>query len=203
VEWARQAIWRSIDAKREIVNSNELLGQILRVARILTAALKAGGRVFFFGNGGSAADAQHLAAELVGRFMLERRALPAVALTVNSSVLTAIANDYTYDAVFARQLEALARTQDVAVGITTSGNSPNVVRALEAARKMGVHTVALTGARGGQVLTAAEECIRVPSTVTSRIQEAHILIGHMLCEYVERTLFDDKPISPDGRSPAP
>ena len=189
MEWVRGAIWSSLEPKREIANSSDFLAQILRVARATTRALKAGGRVFFFGNGGSAADAQHLAAELVGRFVLERRALPAMALTVNSSVVTAVANDYTYDVIFVRQLEAWARPGDVAIGITTSGNSPNVVRAIEAARKMGLYTVALTGARGGQVRTAAEECMCVPSTVTSRIQESHILLGHILCEYVEQAMF--------------
>jgi D-sedoheptulose 7-phosphate isomerase len=196
MEWVRGAIWRSLEPKREIANSSDFLTQILRVARATTRALEAGGRVFFFGNGGSAADAQHLAAELVGRFVLERRALPAMALTVNGSVLTAIANDYAYDVIFVRQLEALARPGDVAIGITTSGNSPNVVRAIEAARKMGLYTVALTGARGGQVRTVAEECMCVPSTVTSRIQEAHILLGHILCEYVEHAMFGQGSTSP-------
>jgi len=194
VEWARESIWRSVEVKQAIAGSEELLSQIVRVARTMAEVLKAGGRIFFFGNGGSAADAQHMAAELVGRFELERRALPAMALTVNSSVLTAIGNDYAYDLIFARQLEAQARASDMAVGITTSGNSPNVVRAMEAARQIGLRTVALTGARGGKIRTAVEECLCVPSDKTPRIQEAHILIGHMLCEYAERALFDDKPI---------
>jgi D-sedoheptulose 7-phosphate isomerase len=203
VEWARESVWRSIEAKQAIASSNDLLNQILRVARTMTEVLRAEGRLFFFGNGGSAADAQHLAAELVGRFMLERRALPAMALTVNSSVLTAIGNDYSYDLIFARQLEAQARAGDMAIGITTSGTSPNVVRAMGAARQLGLRTVALTGMHGGLMCTSVEECICVPSDKTSRIQEAHILIGHMLCEYVERALFDDKPILPDGpRFPA-
>lgn len=189
LEWARHSIWRSIEVKQAIAGSEELLGQILRVARSMTAVLKAGGRVFFFGNGGSAADAQHLAAELVGRFMVNRRALPAIALTVDTSVLTAIGNDYGYDLIFARQLEALAHANDMAVGITTSGNSPNVVRAMETASRTGLRTVAFTGARGGQIRAAVEECICVPSDRTPRIQESHILIGHMLCEYVESALF--------------
>ena len=203
VEWARDSIWRSIEVKQAIASSEPLLSQILRVARNMTAVLRGEGRIFFFGNGGSAADAQHLAAELVGRFMLNRRALPAMALTVNTSVLTAIGNDYAYDLIFARQLEAQARANDMAVGLTTSGNSPNVVRAMETASRTGVRTVALTGGRGGQVRATVEECICVPSDRTPRIQEAHILIGHMLCEYVERALFDDKPIAPDGARFAP
>jgi D-sedoheptulose 7-phosphate isomerase len=201
VEWAKDAIWRSIEVKQAIASSEQLLSQILRVARSMTAVLRAEGRIFFFGNGGSAADAQHLAAELVGRFMMNRRALPAMALTVNSSVLTAIGNDYAYDLIFARQLEAQARANDMAVGITTSGNSPNVVRAMETASRTGLRTVAFTGARGGQIRAAVEECICVPSDRTPRIQEAHILIGHMVCEYVERALFDDKPIAPHDLTP--
>ncbi len=196
MEWARESIWRSIEVKQAIASSDQLLSQILRVARSMTAVLRAEGRIFFFGNGGSAADAQHLAAELVGRFTLNRRALPAMALTVNSSVLTAIGNDYAYDLIFARQLEGQARANDMAVGITTSGKSPNVVRAMETASQLGLRTVALTGAQGGQIRAAVEECICVPSDRTPRIQEAHILIGHMLCEYVERALFDGKPIGP-------
>jgi D-sedoheptulose 7-phosphate isomerase len=154
--------------------------------------LRAGGRVFFFGNGGSAADAQHLAAELVGRFALERRALPAMALSVNTSVVTAIGNDYGYEQVFSRQLEGLARAGDMAIGITTSGNSANVVRAMESGGAMGLRTIAMTGARGGQIRAVVDECLCVPSDLTPRIQEAHILIGHMLCEYAERALFDNE-----------
>jgi D-sedoheptulose 7-phosphate isomerase len=195
VEWAKESIWQSLEVKQAIVASEDLLNQIVRVARTMTEVLRAGGRIFFFGNGGSAADAQHLAAELVGRFALERRALPAMALTVNTSVLTAIGNDYAYDVIFARQLEAQARACDMAIGLTTSGNSPNVLRAMETARHLGLHTIALTGARGGLVRAAADECLCVPSNMTPRIQEAHILIGHMLCEYAERALFGDNPVS--------
>jgi D-sedoheptulose 7-phosphate isomerase len=200
-DWVRETIWRSIGVKQAIARSDELLNQILRVARTMAAVLQAEGRVFFFGNGGSAADAQHLAAELVGRFVLERRALPAMALTVNTSVLTAIGNDYAYDVIFARQLEAQARPGDMAVGITTSGNSSNVVKAMETARRIGLNTVALTGSRGGRVRPTVEECICVPAEDTSRIQEAHILIGHMLCEYAERALFDEEPAWRDRIAP--
>jgi D-sedoheptulose 7-phosphate isomerase len=189
IEWARQTVWQSLEVKQAIAGSEPLLGQIVRVARAMAEVLQAGGRVFFFGNGGSAADAQHLAAELVGRFAFERRALPAMALSVNSSALTAIGNDYGYEEVFSRQLEGLARAGDMAIGITTSGNSANVVRAMESGRAMGLRTIAMTGARGGQVRGAVEECLCVPSDLTPRIQEGHILIGHMLCEYVERALF--------------
>jgi len=189
IEWARQSVWQSLEVKQAIAGSEQLLGQIVRVARAMAEVLQGGGRVFFFGNGGSAADAQHLAAELVGRFRRDGRALPAMALSVNSSALTAIGNDYGYEQVFSRQLEGLARAGDMAIGITTSGNSANVVRAMESGRAMGLRTIALTGARGGQVQGAVDECLCVPSDLTPRIQEGHILIGHMLCEYAERALF--------------
>ena len=151
IEWARQSVWQSLEVKQAIAGSEQLLSQIVRVARGMTDVLRAGGRVFFCGNGGSAADAQHLAAELVGRFALERRALPAMALSVNTSVVTAIGNDYGYEQVFSRQLEGLAHAGDMAIGITTSGNSANVVRAMESGRAMGLRTIAMTGARGGQI----------------------------------------------------
>ena len=197
IEWARQSVWQSVEVKQAIAGSEQLLSQIVRVARTMAEVLKAGGRIFFFGNGGSAADAQHLAAELVGRFAIERRALPAMALTVNTSVLTAIGNDYAYELIFARQIEGQARENDMAVGITTSGNSANVVRAMESARQMGLRTIAMTGARGGRIRTMVDECVCVPSDNTQRVQEAHILIGHMLCEYAERALFgDERSIAP-------
>jgi len=164
----------------------------VRIAQAMTEVLRAGGRVFLFGNGGSAADAQHLAAELVGRFAVERRALPAVALSVNSAVVTAIGNDDGDEQVFSRQLEGLAHAGDMAIGITTSGNSANVVRAMESGRAMGLRTTAMTGAHGGQLRLVVDECLCVPSDFTPRIQEAHILIGHMLCEFAERSLFHNE-----------
>jgi D-sedoheptulose 7-phosphate isomerase len=189
IEWARQSVWQSLEVKQAIAGSEPLLSQIVRVARAMADVLRAEGRVFFFGNGGSAADSQHLAAELVGRFALERRALPAMALSVNSSVVTAIGNDYGYEQVFSRQLEGLARAGDMAIWITTSGNSANVVRAMESGHAMGLRTIAMTGARGGQIRAVVDECLCVPSDLTPRIQEGHILIGHMLCEFAERALF--------------
>ena len=146
VEWTRERIWRSIEVEQAIGSSDDLLAHILRVARTMTTVLRADGRIFFFGDGGSAADAQHLAAELVGRFIPERRALPAMALTVHNSPLTAIDDDHAGDLIFARQLETQARAGDMAVAISITGNSPNVVRAMETARRIGLHTVALTGA---------------------------------------------------------
>jgi D-sedoheptulose 7-phosphate isomerase len=161
------------------------------VAERLIAAFTAGNKALLCGNGGSAADAQHIAAEFVGRFYFDRPPLPAEALTVNTSSLTAIGNDYSFDQVFSRQIEAFGNPGDVCIGISTSGNSRNVVEAFRAARRKDILTVALTGATGGEMATEAEFCIRIPSTDTPRIQEHHILVGHILCELVEQALFAD------------
>ncbi|MFH0934712.1 MAG: D-sedoheptulose 7-phosphate isomerase [Pseudomonadota bacterium] len=164
---------------------NRLEPQVAEAVKLITTSLKTGGKVFFCGNGGSAADAQHLAAELVGRFMLERAPLSAWALTVNTSALTAIGNDYTYDEVFSRQLRGLGRSGDVLVGISTSGNSRNVIHAIEAAREMNIAVIGMTGENGGSMAKLCEVCLKVPSTSTPRIQEMHIAIGHLICELVE------------------
>ncbi|HUB01922.1 MAG TPA: D-sedoheptulose 7-phosphate isomerase, partial [Terriglobales bacterium] len=148
-----------------------------------------GNKILFFGNGGSAADAQHLAAELSGRFLKERRSLPGLALTTNTSVLTAIGNDYSFDEVFARQVRGIGSGGDIAFAITTSGNSPNVLRAVEAAREKGLVTIGLTGGTGEKLRKAVEMCICIPSDETPRIQEGHILTGHILCELIEEALF--------------
>lgn len=163
-----------------------LLPDIARLAADITATIDAGGKLLVFGNGGSAADAQHFAAELLGRFRRARPGLPAVALTANSSTITAIANDFSYDDVFARQVEALCSPPDVVVGISTSGGAESVARALRAARQHGARTWALTGARGGIVVEAAGSALRVPSTVTARIQEMHVTIIHAVSELVDR-----------------
>jgi D-sedoheptulose 7-phosphate isomerase len=162
-----------------------LQGDILAAAQLLISTLTAGNKVLLFGNGGSAADAQHIAAELSGRFRRERRALPAIALTTDTSALTAISNDYGYEAVFARQVEALARPGDLLVGISTSGNSPNVLAGLRAGQQAGAQRLGLTGASGGQMKALCDLCLCIPSDNTARIQEMHILIGHILCEAVE------------------
>jgi len=151
-------------------------------------SLEKGGKILFFGNGGSAADAQHLAAELVVRYRTNGRALAAMALTTDTSILTACSNDFSYDDIFARQIEALARPGDVAIGISTSGNSPNVLKALEAARALGCVPAALSGRDGGKLKGLADPLIVVPSPVTARIQEMHILIGHALCDVLEQRL---------------
>jgi D-sedoheptulose 7-phosphate isomerase len=164
------------------------LPALTAAADALIAAYRAGHKALFFGNGGSAADAQHLAAEFLGRYLLEREPLPALALHCNSSALTAISNDYGYDHVFSRQLQALAVRGDVAVGISTSGNSANVIEAIGCARSLGLVTIALTGSSGGRLRDLADILIAVPSEETPRIQECHILAGHALCDAVEKSL---------------
>jgi D-sedoheptulose 7-phosphate isomerase len=182
----------SIAAKQSLLNSEGLLSTVAEVSEILVEALRRGNKLLLFGNGGSAADAQHIAAELVGRFAFDRPALPALALSVNGSCVTAIGNDYGFDRVFSRQLEALARPGDVAFGISTSGNSPNVLQGLSTAKNMRLHTVALTGRTGGNLLKIVDHCICVPSDETPRIQECHILIGHIISELVEREIFHEE-----------
>jgi len=182
----------SIFTKQCMLSSSDLVATIAKVSEIIVASFRQGNKVLLFGNGGSAADAQHIAAELVGRFAFDRPALPALAFSVNSSCVTAIGNDYGFDQVFSRQLEALGRAGDVAIGISTSGNSPNVVNALTAAGKMRLRTIGLTGAGGGTIAKNAEFCICVPSKETPRIQECHILIGHIISEIVEREIFHEE-----------
>jgi D-sedoheptulose 7-phosphate isomerase len=164
--------------------------KLAELGELMLDSLAGGGKVMWMGNGGSAADSQHLAAELVGRFSRERRALPSVALTTDTSILTAVGNDYGYDKIFVRQIDALCNPGDVVVGISTSGNSPNVIEALTLARERGAHTIGFTGADGGRMRDLVDHCLRVPSTETARIQEAHILIGHLLCDWVEAGFVD-------------
>ena len=187
----RDRIQSSIDAKQALLKDSAFHGLVAQVAMQIVKSLRAGGKVLFFGNGGSAADAQHLAAEFTGRYLKERRALPALALHANTSALTAIGNDYGFEFVFARQLEALGKEGDVAVGISTSGNSSNVVRAMEAAKAKSIYTVALVGASGGAMKELADCALCMPSNETPRIQECHILTGHLICEIVEQMLFDE------------
>jgi D-sedoheptulose 7-phosphate isomerase len=188
-EMVRDRIRRSIDVKQTLLRDDAFSALVTRAALQIVRALRTGGKVLLFGNGGSAADAQHLAAEFTGRYLKERRALPALALHANSSAVTAIGNDYGFDLVFARQMEALGKEGDVAVGISTSGNSRNVLRALEVAKSKSIFTLALTGASGGQMKSLADCTIRIPSEETPRIQECHILTGHIICEIAEEMLF--------------
>ena len=164
------------------------LESIVRAARALADGLARGGKLLFFGNGGSASDAGHLAAEFVGRFQRERRALPALSLAANLSAVTAIANDFGFERVFARQVEAFGGPADVAIAISTGGSSANVLAGVQAARQAGMHTVGLTGADGGKLAAMVDVCVRAPARSAARIQESHILIGHILCELVEREL---------------
>ncbi len=187
-----ELIEASIATKQSLLRSPEVVLTVAKVSEILVNALKQGNKALLFGNGGSAADAQHIAAELVGRFAFDRPALPALALSVNSSCVTAIGNDYGFDRVFSRQLEALARPGDIAIGISTSGNSVNILRAMSTARKIGLKTIALTGRSGGNLRNAVDYCICVPSNETPRIQECHILVGHIISELVEREIFHEE-----------
>ena len=176
----------TFDAHIDVVRKLQpLVPDIARLAERMSACLEGGGKICWMGNGGSAADSQHLAAELVGRFTRERRGLPSLALTTDSSILTAVGNDYGYDAVFARQVEALCTSRDVVIGISTSGNSRNVLNALGKARELGAFTAGLTGGQGNAMSDAVDLCLVVPSASAARVQEAHILIGHALCDWVE------------------
>ena len=179
----------SIQVKQAILNDEQLMLEIEKIVHAITNAFKQGNAVYFAGNGGSAADAQHLAAEFSGRFYKDRKALPSDALHCNSSYLTAVANDYSYDVIYARLLEGLAKPGDVLVGISTSGNSGNIVKAFEMAKSIGVVTVGFTGASGGKMKTLSDFLINIPSTTTPRIQESHILVGHIICELVEENIF--------------
>jgi D-sedoheptulose 7-phosphate isomerase len=185
------SIGASIAVQQNLRRDSALVSSIARVSEILLNALKSGNKLLLFGNGGSAADAQHIAAEFVGRFAFDRPALPALALSVNTSCLTSIGNDYGFEQVFSRQLEALARPGDVAIGFSTSGNSPNVLNGISTAKKIGLHTIAFTGTPGGKLKQAADldHCLCAPSGETPRIQECHILIGHIVSELVEQELF--------------
>ncbi|MDD5593815.1 MAG: D-sedoheptulose 7-phosphate isomerase [Candidatus Margulisbacteria bacterium] len=176
----------SIAVKTEVLKS--LVPVIEKAARAMIEALKAGNKVLFFGNGGSAADAQHLAAELISRYRLERKSLPALALTTDTSIITAISNDYSFDNIFARQIEGLAKKGDIAFGISTSGNSKNVVAGLAKAKQTGCTTIGLIGS-GGKIAEVSDITIAVPSKITPRIQECHITIGHILCGLIEQELF--------------
>jgi len=183
-------IEENIEVAKLLLNDDALLENISKVADAIVESYRSGGKLLLCGNGGSAADSQHIAAELVSRFYKERKALDAEALTVNSSSVTAIANDYSYESVFSRQVEAKGRKGDVLIGISTSGNSPNVIKAIEKGNELGMVTIGLTGSKKDTaILKAASILVKVPSAITPRIQEVHILVGHIICEYVEDKLF--------------
>ncbi len=184
-----QALQQSIDVKQKILKDSYLISEIRKVGVACTNAFSRGNKVLLCGNGGSAADAQHLAAEFSGRFYYDRQPLPAEALHVNTSFLTAVANDYSFEDVYARMVRATGKPGDILIGLSTSGNSPNVVRAFEEARAIGMTTIGFTGETGGKLSPLCDFLINVPSQDTPRIQEAHITIGHIICEIVESTLF--------------
>jgi D-sedoheptulose 7-phosphate isomerase len=183
-------IQASIDVKQSILNNQLLLQTVDQIVAIVSNSFKNGHKVLFCGNGGSAADAQHLSAEFSGRFYKNRKALPSDALHCNSSYLTAVANDYSYDEIYARLVEGTMEKGDILVGLTTSGNSPNIVKAFEAARAKGITTIGFTGSTGGKLQTLADFLLNVPSDTTPRIQESHILLGHIICELVEADIFN-------------
>jgi D-sedoheptulose 7-phosphate isomerase len=192
MERVKQSLKASGDLKHRVAET--LSGEILEAAQTIRDRLASGGKLLLMGNGGSAADSQHIAAELIGRFKKERAAIPAIALTVDSSSLTALGNDYGFETIFSRQIEALATSKDAVMGISTSGNSQNVIRALNLARNMGAVTIGLIGHGGGNMKDCVDICIVVPSDDTARIQEVHITIGHIICEIIEQDLTHEKKI---------
>ena len=189
MEKIKEIIQASIDTKQQVLQNEELLKTVCEAVKIIVAAFKNGNRVYFCGNGGSAADAQHLAAEFSGRFYKERKALPAEALHCNTSYLTAVANDYGYDVVYSRMIDGIGEAGDVLVGLSTSGNSGNIIKAFEVAKEKNMVTIAFTGLTGGQMKSVSDYLINIPSTDTPRIQESHIMIGHIICQLVEEKIF--------------
>lgn len=189
VSTIQERIKASIAVKEQIIHEGTLLPVIEKVVQVITEAFQQGHAVYFCGNGGSAADAQHLAAEFSGRFYKDRKALPSEALHCNTSYLTAVANDYSYDVIYARLIEGIAKKGDILIGLSTSGNSANILKAFEKAAELGVITIGMTGASGGKMKGNCNYLINVPSSDTPRIQESHILIGHILCELTEKNIF--------------
>jgi D-sedoheptulose 7-phosphate isomerase len=189
---AYELIEASIATKQLMLKSSEVVSKVANVSKKLVDVFQRGNKALLFGNGGSAADAQHIAAELVGRFAFDRPALPALALVENASSITAIGNDHGFEYVFSRQVEALGRPGDAAIGISTTGNSPNVLRAISTAKKLGLYTVALTGRTGGDLKAIVDHCICVPSSDTPRVQECHILIGHIISGIVEKEILEKR-----------
>jgi D-sedoheptulose 7-phosphate isomerase len=189
MEKIKQIIQASIETKQQVLVNEDLLATIEKIVDAITTAFKNGKRVYFCGNGGSAADAQHLAAEFSGRFYTDRKALPAEALHCNTSYITAVANDYSYDVVYARMIDGIGQAGDVLVGLSTSGNSGNIIKAFEVAREKKMITVGFTGLTGGQMKSLSDYLINIPSTDTPRIQESHIMVGHIVCQLVEENYF--------------
>ena len=189
--YIKNQIKKSYETKQDIYNNDELLNKIEQVAQMCVALYRGSNKTILAGNGGSAADAQHIAAELVGRYGFDRPSIPSLALTTDSSNLTAIGNDYGYDKVFSRQLEGMGQDGDIFIGISTSGNSANIINAFKSAKEKNITTVALVGKDGGAMAKLADVALVVPSDSTPRIQESHILIGHILCDIIEKEIFGD------------
>jgi D-sedoheptulose 7-phosphate isomerase len=189
MEKIKNIIQASIETKQLVLENEGLLKTIEAVVNAIATAFKNGNRVYFCGNGGSAADAQHLAAEFSGRFYTDRKALPAEALHCNTSYLTAVANDYSYDVIYSRMIDGIGLPGDILVGLSTSGNSGNIIKAFEVAKEKGITTVALTGLTGGQMKALSNHLINIPSADTPRIQESHIMVGHIICQLVEEKIF--------------
>ena len=185
----KNIISESIEVKQKVLNNDQIIATVQTIVKEIVAALKNGNRLYFCGNGGSAADAQHLAAEFSGRFYTDRDALPAEALHCNTSYLTAVANDYSYDVVYARLVKGIGEKGDILVGLSTSGNSANIVKAFEAAKEKGILTIGFTGEGGGKMKSLSDYLIDIPSKNTPRIQESHIMIGHIICQLVEEKYF--------------
>ncbi len=183
-----KALRRSIKVKEKLLHQPSEIKKIVKISDIIITALRNGGKLVLFGNGGSAADAQHIACELISKFKFERKGLSAIALTVNTSILTAIGNDYSFDNIFSRQVEALVNSEDVVIGISTSGKSINVIKGLKYANMLGATTIGLTGRGGGDIRKIVDICIMIPSNITPHIQEAHITVGHIICQIVEEKI---------------
>jgi D-sedoheptulose 7-phosphate isomerase len=189
MEKIKTIIQASIDVKQQVLQNKELLDTIEKIIDVITNAFKKGNSVYFCGNGGSAADAQHLAAEFSGRFYLNRKALPAEALHCNTSYLTAVANDYSFDDIYSRLVDGIGKPGDILIGLSTSGNSKNIIAALKTAKDKGMITIGFTGASGGKLKELSDHLINIPATDTPRIQESHILVGHIICQLVEEKSF--------------
>lgn len=190
-KYIRDQIKKSYETKQAIYENDDLLNKIEEVSRLCVEVYRNSKKTILAGNGGSAADAQHIAAELVGRYGFDRPSIPSLALTTDTSCLTAIGNDYGYDKIFSRQLEGMGQSGDLFIGISTSGNSKNIINAFEVAKQKGIKSVALVGREGGEMAKIADVAIVVPSDSTPRIQESHILIGHIICDIIEKEIFSD------------
>ena len=189
-DFIKNQVADSVKVKQQILATESLLNDIHNAAEVCCNALRNGNKILLAGNGGSAADAQHISAEFVSRFEFDRPGLPSIALTTDSSIVTAIANDYGYEKLFSRQIQAQGRAGDVFIGISTSGNSANILHGFEEAKRLGIYTIGLAGT-GGRIQTEADLCLSMPSEHTPRIQEAHILVGHIICAYVEKKHFPE------------